>query len=70
MHTPARSLLPINYTSYVPPAVADNSTSAIDDAFLRMTMSSVPSGSKLLWCVGGWPWGCQQAPSRAAGRRC
>lgn len=42
------SLLPVNYTSYVAPAGSDGSDS-YDDEFLRMTMSAVPSGSKLLW---------------------
>jgi hypothetical protein len=51
-------LLPINYTSYVPAVQTSvvsttgegntTSSSAINDQFLRMTMSAVPFGSNLL----------------------
>ena len=45
-------LIPVTYTGYVVPAnhVESNSTTEVfNDAFLRMTMSSLPFGSQLLW---------------------
>lgn len=47
-----RSLLPVNYTSYVPdPALTttDSNGTTVNDAFLRMTMSAIPTGSSVLW---------------------
>lgn len=51
------SLIPVNYTSYVPATqtssftdgnTTTNSTTSINDEFLRMTMSAVPFGSHVL----------------------
>ncbi len=54
---PPCSLIPVNYTSYVPATKTStftegnsttNSTTSINDEFLRMTMSAVPFGSNVL----------------------
>jgi hypothetical protein len=56
------SLIPINYTGYVaPPDAVDGD---INGEFLKMTMSSLPTGSSLLWCVALWPHGIAGAMRR------
>lgn len=58
-HSPlARRLIPVNYTAYVPAVktevyngtsgVTANTSTSINDEFLRMTMSAVPFGSNVL----------------------
>ena len=60
-HSPLRapcSLLPLNYTFYDPTTVTTTDTTTnttttdtISNTFLRMTMSSVPTHSRILWCA-------------------
>ena len=67
LHAPS-SLLPINYTSFDTRAVAQATNDTLTTTFMRLTISSIPSGSPLLWSATPRRRRCLPVPAAVSPR--